>query len=109
MKTLQLFYDCWLEVAKQKRYHDKWLTDETFCRVIKAQFLIVESFGFDRGKMNRATTHGGTTLDNRLHQSNHSARFWRETMGYDPFGNPYRKGMGIPCYSPRRASRTPPK
>jgi hypothetical protein len=68
MKTLQLFYECWLEVTKQKRYHDKWLTDETYFRAIKAQFPTVESFDFDRGKMNRAIpTHGGTTLDNRLH------------------------------------------
>jgi hypothetical protein len=29
MKTLQLFYKCWLEVTKQKRYHNKWLNDET--------------------------------------------------------------------------------
>jgi hypothetical protein len=32
--------------------------------------------------MNRAiSTHGGTTLDNRLHRSTHSGRFRRETMG----------------------------
>jgi hypothetical protein len=73
MKTLQLFYECWLEVTKQKRYHDKWHTDETYFRAIKAHFPTVESLGFDRGKMNRAiSTHGGTTLDNRRHQSNHS-------------------------------------
>jgi hypothetical protein len=29
MKTLQLFYECWLEIAKQERYQDKWLSDET--------------------------------------------------------------------------------
>jgi hypothetical protein len=69
MTMLQLFYECWLEVTKKKRYHDKWLTDETYYRAIKAQFPIVESLGFDRGKMNRASsTHGGTTLDNRLHR-----------------------------------------
>ena len=62
MKTLQLFYECWLEVTKKKRYHDKWLTDETYYRTIKAQFPTVESLGFDRGKMNSAiSTHGGNT------------------------------------------------
>jgi hypothetical protein len=69
MKTLQLFYECWLKVTRQKRYHDKWLTDETYYRAIKAQFLTVESLGSDRGKMNRAiSTHGGTTLDHSLHR-----------------------------------------
>jgi hypothetical protein len=29
MKTLQTYYQCWLEVVKQKRYQDKWLLDET--------------------------------------------------------------------------------
>ena len=53
MKTLQLFYECWLEVTKQERYHHKWLTDETYFRAIKAQFPTVESLGFDRGKLNR--------------------------------------------------------
>ena len=48
MKTLQLFYECWLEVTKQNRYRDKWLTDETYFRAIKAQFPTVESLGFDR-------------------------------------------------------------
>jgi hypothetical protein len=52
MKSLQLFYECWLEVTKQERYHHKWLTDETYFRAIKAQFPTVESLGFDRGKLN---------------------------------------------------------
>ena len=30
MKTLQMYYQCWLEVTKQQRYRDKWLTDETY-------------------------------------------------------------------------------
>jgi hypothetical protein len=38
MKTLQMYYKCWLEVTKQRRYQDKWLTDETYYRAIKAQF-----------------------------------------------------------------------
>jgi hypothetical protein len=54
MKTLQLFYECWLEVTKRERYHHKWLMDETYFWAIKAQFLTVELLGFDRGKLNWA-------------------------------------------------------
>jgi hypothetical protein len=62
MKTLQMYYQCCLEVTKQKRYQDKWLTDETYHRAIKAQFPTLETLGFDRGMMNKAiSTHGGTT------------------------------------------------
>ena len=64
MKTLQLFYECWLEVTKQNRYRDKCLTDETYSRAIKAQFLTVESLGFDRCMMNKAVSnHGCSSLD----------------------------------------------
>ena len=99
-------YECWLEVTKQKRYHDKWLTDETYYRAIKAQFPTVESLGFDRGKMNRAiSTRGGTTLDNRRHQSNHSGR---ETRPFDPFGNLKRDVWGYYDTTPRRQVERPP-
>jgi hypothetical protein len=58
MNTLQLYYECWLKVTKQKRYQDKWLSDEMYHRAIKAQFPTLELLGFDRGKMNRAiSTH----------------------------------------------------
>jgi hypothetical protein len=71
IKTLQLFYECWLEVTKQKRYQDKWLTDERHYRAIKAQFSTLESLGFDRVRMNKEiSTHYGTTLDD-LTESNH--------------------------------------
>ena len=94
MKTLQLFYECWLEVTKQERYHHKWLTDETYFRAIKAQFPTVESLGFDRGKLNWAiSTHGGATLDD-FTESNCSGRFRRHASGYDPFGNPFRRIWG---------------
>jgi hypothetical protein len=64
MNTLQLYNECWVEVTKQKRYQDKWLSDETYYRAIKAQFPSLESLGFDRGRMNKAiSTYGGTTLD----------------------------------------------
>jgi hypothetical protein len=88
MKALQLFYECWLEVTKSQRYHNKWLTDETFYQAIKAQFPTVMSLSFDRGKMNRAiSTHGGTTLDD-FTESNQTGRFRRETRGYDPLAIP---------------------
>ena len=64
MKTLLMYYQCWLEVTKQQRYRDKWLTDETYFRAIKAQFPTLESLGFDRGKMNKAiSSYDGTILD----------------------------------------------
>jgi hypothetical protein len=47
MTTLQLLYECWLEITKQKRYHDKWLMGEMYYQAIKAQFPTVESLGFD--------------------------------------------------------------
>jgi hypothetical protein len=64
METLQMYYQCWLKVTKQKWYQDKWLTDETYYRAIKAQFSTVVSLGFERGKMNQEIlSHCGTTLD----------------------------------------------
>jgi hypothetical protein len=47
MKQLQMYFQCWLEVAKQSRYRDKWLTDETYFRAVKAQFPALEALGFD--------------------------------------------------------------
>jgi hypothetical protein len=83
MKALELFYECWLDVTKSQRYHDKWLTDETYLSTIKAQFPTVVSLGFDRGKMNRAISiHGDTALDD-FTESNRSGRFRRETSGYE--------------------------
>jgi hypothetical protein len=108
MKTLQLFYECWLEVTKQKRYHDKWLMDETYFRAIKAQFPTVELLGFDRGKLNRAiSTHGGATLDD-FTESNCSGRFRRQASGYDPFGNPFRKVWGYYVTAPGGQEACPP-
>jgi hypothetical protein len=100
MKTLQLFYECWLEVSKQKRYQDKWLTDETYYQAIKAQFPTVDSLGFDRAIMNRAISkHGGTALDD-FTESNGTGRFRRVTSGYDPFGNPFRRVWGYYVTAP---------
>ena len=108
MKTLQLVYECWLEVTKQERYHHKWLTDETYFRAIKAQFPTVESLGFDRGKLNWAlSTHGGAILDD-FTESNCSGRFRRQASGYDPFGNPFRKVWGYYVTFPGGQVARPP-
>jgi hypothetical protein len=91
MKTLQLFFECWLELTKQERYRDKWLMDETYFRAIKAQFPILESLGFDRAMMNRAISkHNGTTLDD-FTETNCSGRFRRKSNGCDPFNNTKRQ------------------
>ena len=108
MKTLELLYECWLEVTKHQRYHHKWLTDETYFRAIKAQFPTVESLGFDRGKLNRAiSTHGGATLDD-FTESNCSGRFRRQASGYDPFGNPRRRIWGYYVTTPGGQVARPP-
>ena len=66
MKTLQLFTSAG---SKSPSRNDKWLTDETYYRAIKAHFPTVESLGFHRGKMNRAiSTHGGNTLGDFTNQ-----------------------------------------
>ena len=41
MKTLQMYYQCWLEVTKQQQYRDKWLTYETYFQAIKAKFPMI--------------------------------------------------------------------
>ena len=108
MKTLQLFNECWLQVTKQERYRDKWLTDETYHRAIKAQFPTVESLDFDRAIMNRAISkHGGTALDD-FTESNRTGRFRRVTYGSDPFGNPKRKVWGYYVTAPGRQVERPP-
>jgi hypothetical protein len=100
MTKLQLFYNCWLEVTKQNRYRDKWLTDETYFRAIKAQFPDLESIGFDRGMMNKAiSTHGGTTLDD-FTESNQSGQFRRKTYGCDPFSDSKRQVWGYYVTAP---------
>jgi hypothetical protein len=72
MKKLLMYYQCWLEVTKQQWYQDKWLSDETYFRAIKAQFPTLESLGFDRGKMNKAIScYDGTILDD-FTESNHT-------------------------------------
>ena len=94
MKTLQFYYQCWVEVAKQNRYQDKWLTDETYFRAIKAQFPSLDELGFDRGIMNRAiSVCGGAMLDD-FTTSNTIGIFRRKARGIDPFSNQCRMIWG---------------
>jgi hypothetical protein len=60
-----------VEVTKQNRYRDKWLTDETYFQAIKAQFPTLGD-SFNRGLTNRAiSVWGGVQLDDFL-ESNKS-------------------------------------
>jgi hypothetical protein len=75
MKTLQTYCEFWLEIVKQKRYQDKWSSDETFSRAIKAQFPSLEALGFNWGMMNKAIfSCGGAVLDD-FNESNQIGRF----------------------------------
>ena len=68
MKTLQMYFQCWLKITKQLRYQEKWLSDETIFRAINAQFPSLEALGFSRGIMNKAISYfeGLVTYDVRL-------------------------------------------
>ena len=108
MKILQVIYNCWIEVTKQNRYQDKWLTDETYFRAIKAQFPSVDTLDFDRGLMNRAISScAGSTLDD-FSESNVTGRFRRKAKGHDPFGNPKRTVWGYFATMPGGLVERPP-
>ena len=107
MKDLQLYFQCWVEVTKQSRYRDKWLTDDTYCRAIKAQFPTLGD-SFDRGKLNRAiSVCGGSQLDD-FSESNRSGMFRRKGKGIDPFGNPKRYVWGYYVTRPGHIVEGPP-
>jgi len=108
MKTLQLFYECWLEIAKQERYQDKWLSDETIFRAIKAQFPSLEALGFNRGIMNKAiSSYEGSGLDDYT-ASNRTGRFRRQAKGIDIYGNPKRNIWGYFVTTPGGLVACPP-
>ena len=108
MKTLQTYFQCWLEVVKHKRYQDKWLSDETFFRAIKAQFPTLETLGFNRGMLNKAISScGGAVLDD-FTDSNQTGRFRRCSFGQDPFGNPKRNIWGYYITTPGGLVQRPP-
>jgi hypothetical protein len=94
MKTLRTYYQCWVEITKQKQYQDEWLSDETFFRAIKAQFPSLETLGFNRGMMNKATLScGGAVLDD-FTEANQTGQFQRKAQGIDIYGNPKRHIWG---------------
>ena len=108
MRDLQLYFQCWVEVTKQSRYRDKWLTDETYFQAIKAQFLSLDSL-FNRGKLNRAISIcGGATLDD-FTDSNKTGMFRRTGRGVDPFGNPRRSISGYFVTTPGQVVERPPE
>ena len=75
MKTLQLFYECWLEIAKQEQYQDKWLSDETIFRAIKAQFPSLEALGFNRGIMDKEISSYERSVLDDFTASNQTGQF----------------------------------
>ncbi len=108
MKTLQTHYQCWLEVVKQKRNQDTWLSDETCFRTIKAQFLTLEALGSDRGMMNKAHSPcGGVSID-AFTESNQSGRIQRSRIGRDLVGNPKQKIWGYYITTPGGMVQRPP-
>jgi hypothetical protein len=108
MKDLQLYFQCWVEVTKQSRYQEKWLTDETYFRAIKAQFPTLGD-SFDRGKLNRAiSVCGGSQLDD-FSDGNKTGMFRRTGRGVDPFGNPRRSISGYFVTTPGQVVERPPE
>jgi hypothetical protein len=108
MKDLQMYFQCWVEVTKQSRYRDKWLTDETYIRAtIKAQFPTLGD-SFNRGVINQAISLcGGTQLDD-FYESNPSGMFRWKGKGIDPFGNPKRYIWGYYVTRPGHIVEGPP-
>ena len=101
MKTLEMFYQCWLEVIKQTRYRDKWLSDETYFRAMKAQFPNLNDVDFNRGLMNRAISKcgGGMILDD-FSDTNTTGIFRRQAAGICPFTNQRRNIWGYYITTP---------
>ena len=103
-----MYYHCWLEVTKQSRYRDKWLSDETYFRAIKAQFPSLESLGFDRGVMNRAISKGGGIMLDDFTESNTTGLFRRQARGLCPFSNQKRNIWGYYITTPGGLVERPP-
>jgi hypothetical protein len=108
MKTLQVFYKCWLEVTKQGRYRDKWLSDETYFRALKAQFPTLDTVDFTRANMNRAISKcGGMVLDD-FSDSNTTGLFRRQATGICPLTNQRRSIWGYYITTPGGVVERPP-
>ena len=106
MKDLQLYFQCWVEVTKQNRYRDKWLTDETYFRAVKAQFPTLGE-SFTRAMMNRSiSVWGGNQLDD-FSSANGSGMYRRKAKGVDPFGHPKRNIWGYYITNPGNVVERP--
>ena len=81
MKDSEMYFQCWVEVTKQNRYRDKWLTDETYFRAIKAQFPTLDSLSFNRGIMNRAISVCGGAQLNDFSESKGSGMYCWKAKG----------------------------
>ena len=103
-----MYYLCWIEVTKQTRYQDKWLTDETYFRAMKAQFLSLESLCFDRGVIQAIAKCGGGMLDD-FTSSNRTGIFRRKARGIDPFDNQNRLIRGYFFTRPGGLVERPPE
>ena len=104
-----MFYQCWIEVTKQPRYQDKWLTDETYFRALTAQFPSLNSLRFDRGALNRAISKGGGEMMDDFSSSNTTGIFRRMARGIDPFDNKKRKIWGYYVTTPGGLVERPPE
>ena len=97
-----------MEVTKQTRYRDKWLTDETYFRAVKAQFPSLNLLDFNRGVLNRAiAVCGGGTMDD-FSSSNTTGIFRRKAKGTDPFDNQKRTIWGYYVTTPGGLVAQPP-
>jgi hypothetical protein len=103
-----MFYQCWLEVSKQTRYQDKWLSDETYFRAMKAQFPTLDTVNFNRSIMNRAISKcGGMTMDD-FSDSNTTGVFRRRANGICPLTNERRHIWGYYITTPGGGVERPP-
>ena len=104
-----MYYQCWMEVTKQTRYRDKWLTDETYFRAMKAQFPSLNSLDFNRCVMNRAiAVCGGGSMDDFTSSSNTTGIFRRKAKVTDPFDNQKRTVWGYFVTTPGGLVARPP-
>ncbi|KAI2496103.1 hypothetical protein MHU86_18380 [Fragilaria crotonensis] len=92
----------------QSRYRDKWLSDETYFRAMKAQFPSLESLGFDRDVMNRAISKGGGIILDDFTVSNTTGLFRRQARGLCRFSNEKRNIWGYYITTPGGLVERPP-
>ena len=103
-----MFYQCWLEVTKQTRYRDKWLSDETYFRALKAQFPTLDTIDFNRAVMNQAISRCGGMVIDDFSDSNTSGIFRRQAKGICPLTNVKRHIWGYYITTPGGLVERPP-